>query len=209
MRASNQPQFGKDDVELESITDLYKGFFTLQKYRLRHKLFAGGWSNWMDRELLERGHAAALLLYDANLDQVVMVEQFRVGAMATSDSPWQLELVAGMFAPGEQAEEVVKRECDEEAGVSVTRCEKLLSYLPSAGGMTERIELFIGEVDASKAGGIYGLDAENEDILVHVLSREEAMACIETGRVDNAAAIIALQWLALNHAELRQRWLAK
>jgi ADP-ribose pyrophosphatase len=201
-----RPQFGAADMEIESITDLFKGFFKLQKYRLRHRLFAGGWSRWFERELLERGHAAAMLLYDPKLDQVVMVEQFRVGAIATSESPWQMELVAGMFGPLEQAEEVVRRESVEEAGIEPARCEKISSYLPSAGGMTERIDLFVGEVDASQAGGVYGLADEDEDILVHVMSREEAYACIETGRVDNAAAIIALQWLALHHQQLRKRW---
>lgn len=207
MAYSSRIKFGHNDVDVDSVTDLYQGFFKLQKYRLRHRLFKGGWSDWFDRELLERGHAAAMLLYDPRLDQVVMVEQFRVGAIETSQTPWQMELVAGMFGPKELPEEVACRECVEEAGIEVVHFEKICSYLPSAGGMTERIELFIGEVDASQAGGVFGLDDENEDILVHVLDFNEASAAITNGFIENAASIIALQWLGLNHHDLRQRWL--
>ncbi|MFM2480386.1 ADP-ribose diphosphatase [Celerinatantimonas sp. YJH-8] len=207
-KMSEKSEFDRNDVEVRQIDNLYQGFFTLHGYQIRHKLFAGGWSDWFSREVLERGHAAAVLLYDPKLDQVVMVEQFRVGAYPTASSPWQLELVAGMLdKEGEDPEAVARREAGEEAGIRLGRVEKLYSYYPSAGGMTERIHLYIAQVDASQAGGIHGLASENEDILVHVLDRCDAMSLIESGRIDNAAALIALQWLALHIEPLRQRWL--
>lgn len=207
--SSEKPMFDRNDVEIGKIDNLYKGFFTLHGYQVRHKLFEGGWSDWFSREVLERGHAAAVLLYDPLRDQVVMVEQFRVGAYPTAESPWQLELVAGMLdKEGEDPEAVARREAGEEAGMTLQQVEKLYSYYPSAGGMTERIHLYVARVDASKASGIHGLASENEDILVHVLDREEALRLTQTGRIDNAAALIALQWLALNLESLRQRWLA-
>ncbi|MGL5947966.1 MAG: ADP-ribose diphosphatase [Aeromonas sp.] len=203
---ANAAQFGGDDVRLLEKEVGYSGFFKLNRYRLQHKLFAGGWSAPIVRELMERGHAAALLAYDPKRDEVVLVEQFRIGAMATCQSPWLIELIAGIMEPDESAETVVRREAVEEAGIEIKRCEHALSYMVSPGGSTERIEVFIGEVDASTAHGLHGLVDEGEDIRVCVVSRAHAMAWLKEGRIDNAASVIALQWLALNLDELRQRW---
>lgn len=198
--------FNRDDVEVLEKRVGYDGFFKVNSYRLRHRLFAGGWCAPIVRELFERGHAAALLAFDPVRDQVVMVEQFRIGALETSASPWLLELIAGIIEEGEPAAEVARREALEEAGVTLGRIEHALSYLVSPGGTTERIEIFVGEVDASLASGLHGLAHEGEDIRVHVLAREAAYALVQSGRIDNAASIIALQWLQLNHVSLRARW---
>ena len=200
--------YAADDVKIIEKSAGYNGFFKVNVYRLQHRLFAGGWNQPIVRELFERGHAAALLPYDPVRDEIVLVEQFRIGAMETCPTPWLLELVAGIIDPGEVAEEVVRREAVEEAGIEVARCEHAISYLVSPGGSTERIEVYVGEVDASKASGLHGLADEGEDIRVHVVSREQAYAWLKEGRIDNAASVIALQWLALNHGDLRARWLA-
>ena len=201
--------YSADDVKIIDKSSGYNGFFKVNIYRLQHKLFAGGWNEPIVRELFERGHAAALLPYDPVRDQIVLVEQFRIGAIETSTTPWLLELVAGIIDEGETAEAVVRREAVEEAGIEVGRCEHAISYLVSPGGSTERIEVYVGEVDASQAEGIHGLAEEGEDIRVHVVSREQAYAWLKEGRIDNAASVIALQWLALNHGELQARWLAE
>lgn len=208
--AGNIPEitFGRDDVEVLEKRVGYDGFFKINSYRLRHKLFAGGWCTPIVRELFERGHAAALLAFDPLRDQVVMVEQFRIGAIATRESPWLLELIAGIIEPGEQADEVARREAVEEAGVTIGRMEHAISYMVSPGGTTERIEVFVGEVDASRAQGLHGLAEEGEDIRVHVLDRQDAYALVCSGRIDNAASVIALQWLQLNHDTLKSRWAA-
>ncbi|GGA81708.1 ADP-ribose pyrophosphatase [Neiella marina] len=195
------------DVEIVATEAAYQGFFRLSKYQLKHRLFAGGWTPVIEREMLERGHAAVLLPYDPVLDQVVMVEQFRLGAVETSDYPWLLELVAGIIEEGESAEDVARREAVEEAGLNVEQVELICSYLPSPGGCSERISLFIGQVDSSGAGGLHGLATEHEDIRVHVYSIEEALKLLDSGKIDNAASIIGLQWLAMNHQRIRQQWL--
>lgn len=175
------------------------------KYRFKHKLFAGGWSDVVEREMFERGHAAAMLPYDPKTDQVVIIEQIRIGALE-HEHPWQLEIVAGMIDRAESAEEVIRREAEEEAGITVGRVASVTSYYPSSGGCSEKLDVFVGEVDASKAHGIHGLDYEDEDIRVHVLSREQAYQWVKDGRFENGASIIALQWLQLNHQELRSQW---
>lgn len=175
------------------------------KYRFKHKLFAGGWSDVVEREMFERGHAAAMLPYDPKTDQVVIIEQIRIGALE-HEHPWQLEIVAGMIDRDESAEEVIRREAEEEAGITVGRVASVTSYYPSSGGCSEKLDVFVGEVDASKAHGIHGLDYEDEDIRVHVLSREQAYQWVKDGIFENGASIIALQWLQLNHQELRSQW---
>lgn len=194
--------YNQDDVQVLSKESLYKGFFECNLYKLKHKLFAGGWSPEIKLEFFERGHAAVLLPYDVKNDTVVLIEQFRFGAMAGEKSPWLLELVAGMIEQDEVAEQVAKREAFEEAGLTVKSCQFMLNYLVSPGGTTEQIDLFIANVDSSEVGGLHGLAHEGEDIRVHVVPRETAYQWVKEGKIYNAATIIALQWLELNKENL-------
>lgn len=198
--------YGREDVKLLNQRDLYKGFFRMTEYRFKHRLFEGGWSEEVKREVFERGNAGVLLAYDPKRDEVVLIEQIRIPAYETSETPWLLEVVAGMVEQGESPEDVVRREAQEEAGVVVGRCEPIVSYLSSPGGTSERMHVYVGEVDATTAKGIHGLACENEDIRVHVVSREQAYRWVEEGVIDNAASVIALQWLQLHHIALRERW---
>lgn len=206
---SKQPtaSYSTQDVEILEKKTLFKGFFKMAQYRFRHRLFKGGWSEPIERELFERGHAAAMLPYDPIRDEVVIVEQIRVGALEQA-SPWQFEVVAGIIDTDESAEEVVRREAMEEAGVEVGQMEFVTSYYPSAGGCSERLDVFVGEVDSSKAGGIHGLEYEDEDIKVTTMSREQAYDLVKQGVIENGASIILLQWLELNHQQIRERWCA-
>ena len=198
--------YGKNDVEIIARETLYSGFFSLDLYRFRHRLFNGEMSGEVRREIFERGHAAVLLPFDPVRDEVVLVEQIRIAAFDTSDSPWLMEMVAGMIEEGESPEEVARREAIEEAGLTVGRVKKMLSYLASPGGTSERSSVYVGEVDAMTAKGIHGLADEHEDIRVHVVSREQAYRWVEEGKIDNAASVIALQWLQLHHQALRNEW---
>ena len=198
--------FAKNDVEIIARETLYSGFFSMELYRFRHRLFNGEMSGEIKREIFERGHAAVLLPYDPVRDEVVLVEQVRIAAYDTSDTPWLLEMVAGMIEEGESVEDVARREALEEAGLAIGRTKPVLSYLASPGGTTERSSIMVGEVDATTAEGIHGLADENEDIRVHVVSREQAYQWVEEGKIDNAASVIALQWLQLHYQTLRNEW---
>ena len=198
--------FAKNDVEIIARETLYRGFFSLDLYRFRHRLFNGEMSAEVRREIFERGHAAVLLPFDPVRDEVVLIEQIRIAAYDTSESPWLLELVAGMIEEGETVEDVARREAIEEAGITVGRTKKMMSYLASPGGTSERLSLLAGEVDATTAHGVHGLADENEDIRVHVVSREQAYRWVEEGKIDNAASVIALQWLQLHYQDLRHEW---
>ena len=198
--------FSKNDVEIIARETLYRGFFSLDLYRFRHRLFNGGMSDEVTREIFERGHAAVLLPFDPVRDEVVLVEQIRIAAYDTSASPWLLEMVAGMIEEGESPEDVARREAVEEAGLNVGRIKPVLSYLASPGGTSERLSIMVGEVDATTAKGIHGLADENEDIRVHVVSREQAYRWVEEGKIDKAASVFALQWLQLHYHNLRNVW---
>ncbi|WBA11329.1 MULTISPECIES: ADP-ribose diphosphatase [Salinivibrio] len=199
-------QFDRDDIVIEDISPLYQGFFSIQRYQFRHRLFEGGWSGSVVRELFERGHAVAVLPYDPVRDEVVMLEQIRVGAMAAGATPWQLEIVAGMIDKDQSPEQVAHREAREEAGLLLHQMERVTRYLSSSGGCSEQLDVFVAIVDASEAEGVHGLDSENEDILVHRLSRQHAYQKVVDGEIENAASIIALQWLELNVSRLRQSY---
>ena len=198
--------FAKNDVEIIARETLYSGFFSMELYRFRHRLFNGEMSGEIKREIFERGHAAVLLPFDPVRDEVVLVEQVRIAAYDTSETPWLLEMVAGMIEEGESVEDVARREALEEAGLAIGRTKPVLSYLASPGGTTERSSIMVGEVDATTAKGIPGLADENEDIRVHVVSREQAYQWVEEGLIDNAASVIALQWLQLHYESLRNEW---
>ena len=198
--------FAKNDVEIIARETLYSGFFSMDLYRFRHRLFNGEMSGEIKREIFERGHAAVLLPFDPVRDEVVLIEQIRIAAYDVSESPWLLEMVAGMIEEGESVEDVARREALEEAGLVVGRTKPVLSYLASPGGTSERLSIMVGEVDATTADGIHGLAEEHEDIRVHVVSREQAYQWVEEGKIDNAASVIALQWLQLHYQTLRNEW---
>jgi len=204
------PEFGIQDVSVEQKTSEYRGFFAIDKYTLKHRLYAGGYSDSFTRELFVRDPAAGVLLYDPKLDAVVLVEQFRIGALVQAEqqdaSPWCLEVVAGILAPNETAAELSRREAMEEAGCVIHQLEPICEYYNSPGGSNERISLFCGRVDAANAGGIFGLAEEHEDIRAIVLSFDEAWALLNEGRMNNAMAIIAMQWLHINREKLKERW---
>lgn len=199
-------QFQHSDVEILREENLYQGHFKLKKIIFRHKLFNGGMSGEVVRELMIKGEAAAVIAYDPVRDNVVLVEQFRIGAYnpKTQNSPWLLELIAGMVEEGETAESVAVRESQEEAGLTVSNLTHALSVWDSPGGAYERLHIFLGLVDSQNIGGVHGLAEENEDILVHVVSREQAYQWVQTGKIDNVIAVLGLQWLQLNYPQYRK-----
>ncbi|MDM8558855.1 NUDIX domain-containing protein [Candidatus Parabeggiatoa sp. HSG14] len=195
-----------NDIEIIEKINCYDGFFKLVRYRLKHTLFDGGWSGELFREVLERGHAAAVLPYDPVNEQVVMIEQFRPGAIGHSHGAWLWEIVAGILESGEAPSEVVYREAVEETGCPVSDVIPICDFFVSPGSTSETTALFCGRVDASQANGIHGVVSENEDIKVHVVSLDNALDMLQTGKIRFAPAIIALQWLALHRDEVKTRW---
>jgi ADP-ribose pyrophosphatase len=192
--------------EILSRETLYQGFFRLERLALRHDLHGGGVSPVLHREIVERADVAAVLLYDPRRDEVVMIEQFRVGAMDDPAGPWMLEIVAGLIEPGETPEAVARREAMEEAGCSIRAIEPVTTFYATPAKSSERSFLFCGQVDAARAGGVHGLAHEGEDIRVVPLPVAGALALLDAGRINSAWPMIALQWLARHRERLQARW---
>jgi ADP-ribose pyrophosphatase len=195
-------QFTESDVTIEKRETVFQGFFRMDKLWLTHPRFDGREMPVFTRELFIRGDATCVLPYDAERDEVVLLEQFRLGVLGRNQSPWLLELVAGMNEEGETPEEVAQREGQEEAGLTFSQLDKICDYFVSPGGSTEMIHLYCGHISTRDAGGLFGVEHEHEDIRAHVLPAAEAIAMIHDGTINNAAAIIALQWLELNRPRL-------
>ena len=198
----------KKEFKIIKETNVHSGFFTMKEFELKHTLYNGGWSNTITRELFHRGNCVAVLLYDPKRDEVVIIEQFRVGAMQMPDQAWLLEIIAGAIEPGETAEEVAYRESIEEAGCEIQELIKINDFFTSPGGTSELLTLFCGKVDTTNVGGIHGLDHEDEDISVTTLKFDAAYQHLLDGKILSAKPIIAIQWLYINRGDLRQKWLS-
>ena len=201
--------FSQNDYEVLAREVPYQGIFRMARYQLRFRLFNGNWSEPVWREVMERKSAVGILPYDPVLDQVVLIEQFRPGAIANPSSPWLIEVVAGIYEKNESPPDVAKRESIEEAGCEILDLYPVCEYFVSPGGCNEYLHLYCGRVDASAIGGIHGLADEHEDIRAFVLPAEEAFQMVQEGKVKTSPAIISLQWLQLNREWLKQLWQIK
>ena len=196
-------------VDRQNTEVLSDGHFRLERIRLRTETFAGEMSRPVTREVLRSGRAAAVLLYDARADKVVLIEQFRPGAYLNGlSSAWLLECIAGMVDEGESPETAARREVEEETGCKVGRMNFIGEYLTSPGITDELVSLFIGAVNAADAGGVHGKALEAEDIRTRVLKVEDALALIDEGRAVNIVTQLALLWFARHGVAVRQSWLA-
>lgn len=205
-KMENYPTFLRSDVEVLDKETVFRGFFQIDRYKVSHSLFQGGKTGPVVREVFERGHAVVILPYNPKTDALVLIEQFRIGALENPNGPWLLEAIAGMIEPQETKEQVAKREAKEEAGLELTEFWPMLSYQSSPGGSTERIDVMLARFDQQEASGVYGVEDEQEDIKVHLLPRETAMQLLSAGKIDNAGTVIALQWLALHLEDVQRRW---
>jgi ADP-ribose pyrophosphatase len=196
------------DIEIIARENAYSGYFRIDKYRIRHPLFDGGTSPEIRREVFDRGHAVAVILYDPAHDSVILIDQFRIGALAAGHPPWVTEIVAGVIDSGEQPVDVARRETFEETGCAVDDLIFVYDYLVSPGCSNETVKLFCARVDSTKAGGIFGLKDEGEDIRVRAVPLSDALHDLAAGKFNTSLGIIGLQWLALNRDRLRGRWKA-
>lgn len=194
----------KKNVKILNKQTLYSGFFRMEKYHLQHELFAGGWSGEIQRELFERGNCVAVVLYDPKRDEVVLVEQFRVGAVENPiNTPWLIEIVAGITEENERPEEVARREAVEEAGCKILDLIKINRFYLSPGGSSEQITLFCGLINSESVGGIHGVAHEHEDIFVRAVPFSAAYEMVVKNEIDSAIPILAIQWLALNREQFQ------
>jgi ADP-ribose pyrophosphatase len=195
------------DIEIIEATKAFERFLRVDVFRFRHRLFSGQWSALRSYDVLRRGQAASLVLYDPDQESVVMVEQFRLPALLAGSSPWQLETAAGLIDSGETPVAVAIRETQEETGLVPIGAPILIQrYLPSNGGSDESVFLFCGRVDSTVAAGVHGLAEEHEDIRVAVKTLAEIEAMLDQGAIESGHTLIGLYWLLRHRDHLRRLW---
>jgi ADP-ribose pyrophosphatase len=196
------------DVLIDGERRVWDGRFPLEEIRFRHRRFDGALSGERVWELWRRGRAAALLPYDPDTDALVLIEQFRLPALAAGIDPVLVELPAGLCDAGETPEQTVRRETEEETGLVPDLVEPISTFLLTPGGSDEYTSLFAGRVVAPPPGTVLagGLAAEHEDIRARVWPAEEAIAAVFANRFANSVTVIALLWFAARRDWLRARW---
>lgn len=199
-------RFGASDVRILRDDAVFEGYFAVARRTFQHRAFGGGWAEPVTREVFERGNAVGVLPYEAETDSLILIEQFRAGALRDAASPWMLELVAGIIEDGEDDADVLHREAAEEAGCRLADVLPIASFYPSAGACSEHVRLYCGRALDASVGEVRGLDEEGEDILVHRLAVDEALELLAQNRINNGHTLVALQWFALHRERLRQRW---
>ncbi|MBI1216388.1 MAG: NUDIX domain-containing protein [Alphaproteobacteria bacterium] len=170
----------------------------------------GGWADEMAREVMrggEEGKIACVLLYIPETDEILLNEQFRMGAMiAGAQDPFLFECAAGFVDAGETPAEAATREALEETGTEITALHPIGIYYTSPGCLAEEFHIFIGRIAAAESG-IYGMAHEGEEIKTHLLTAKQALQMLDENHIRNAVTSIALHWFARNKEKIRKQWL--
>ena len=184
------------DFSIESRETVFQGFIQVEKVSLKHRLFnQNAYTATISRELVARKQAAGVLIYNDQQQKFALIEQFRIGAILDIDSPWQLEIIAGVLDGDETPESCVRRESLEESGCKIDQLHHLFSFYPSAGACNEIFHLYRAEATLPSEGGIFGMSDEGENIKLHIIEYAKLDILLNSNRLRNAPVIMALQWL--------------
>ena len=168
----------------------------LTKYELSYRRSDGGWQD-MTRETYDRGHGAVVLPYNVERATVVLTRQFRLPAFVTGHDDDLIEACAGLL-DARDPETAIRKEAEEETGLTLGQIEKIGEFYMSPGSVTERLHFFVapytGTVDTGASRGVH---QEGEDIKVIETTLEEALSMVEDGRIIDAKTVMLIQHLAL------------
>lgn len=180
-------------------------FFRLQNMDVTHRRFDGDRSAVLVREAFIGVDAAIVLPYDPLRDRVVLVEQFRMGPVARHDpNPWMLEPVAGIVDARETPQQTAHREAFEEAGLHLRHLEPVTQMYPSPGSSSDYFYCYVGLCDIAQDapyGG--GLPSEGEDLRLHPVGLDHALALCDSGEIAAGPLVLLLNWLARHKDRLR------
>lgn len=201
-----------EKVFIEKTQEIYKGFLNFKKASLRYLKFNSKWSELVEREVILRNDCVVVLLYDPTLDKVVLVKQFRCGMANTNVIPWRLEVVAGVVEKDELPSNVAMRETLEETGLDIEHLSLISSFYSMPAITNEKVYMYLGIVDSTKVenDSIKGLESEQEDIQIKILSARDAfLLSLKDGELNNSTCIIALQWLEMNFNRIQMKFCNK
>jgi nudix-type nucleoside diphosphatase (YffH/AdpP family) len=179
------------DVEVTSVD----GWHVLRRTTFDYRWRDGHWTT-EQRETYDRGNGCAVLAYDPTEQTVLLVRQFRYPIYVNGHPDgWFIEAAAGLL-DADDPETAIRREAQEELGVTLGPLTPVFQPYMSPGSITERLFLYAAPFTRDGAGG--GLVEEGEDIEVLEVPFTEALAMTRDGRVGDAKTILLLQWAALD-----------
>lgn len=185
-------------IEIESEELSYSAFRQVVTYHYREE----GSDQIARREIIRARHAVAVVVFDPQLDRLVMIRQFRLGAQLGTGRGFTAEIVAGLIDPGEDPRETALRELTEETGLTATKIEYLCEFLTTPGMTDEVLHLFYAEADASALTDKAGAASETEETFPFLLTFEEAMEAVDNNAVCNGIVMIGLMWFARHRNRL-------
>ena len=188
---------GNPDVVVRDVEVLSSSWYVNRRTTFERRGRDGAW-HVEQRETHDRGNGATLLPYDAERRTVLLTRQFRYPVYVNGHPDGMLIETAAGLLDDDSPEDAVRREVEEELGITVGEVEHVFDVFMSPGSVTERLHFYAAPyrpVDRTGAGG--GLADEGEDIEVVELPFDEAMAMVDDGRIADAKTIMLLQWAAL------------
>ena len=186
------------EVELSGPKNLGGGFYRYERYRVTLD------GATIERDAVRIGRVAVILAVDLDRDEIVLIRQFRLGAHLALGLGDLVEVPAGRVERGEDVADAARRECQEETGLVPQALVPLFNLMPSAGASDEHMFFFLGVVDASKVPERAGAAHEQEDTRPIRVAIGRALEALAAGKLHYGAAVLGLQWLALNRARLRK-----
>jgi ADP-ribose pyrophosphatase len=186
------------EVELSGPKNLGGGFYRYERYRVTLD------GTTIERDAVRIGRVAVILAVDLDRDEIVLIRQFRLGAHLALGLGDLVEVPAGRVERGEDVADAARRECREETGLMPQALVPLFNLMPSAGSSDEHMFFFLGVVDASKVPERAGAAHEQEHTRPIRVAIGRALEALAAGKLHYGAAVLGLQWLALNRARLRE-----
>ncbi len=188
--------FKPPKARILSRAPLHEGFLKVYRYEFDVEKHGGG-KSLLSLEVMERGHAVAVLGHDPDRNEVVLGNEFRPGVLVAGDYPFRDHLIAGAIDEGETALEAAVREMHEETGLALGNPVLIhLGAFVSSGGTSEKIAIVYGTVDTSRAGGVHGNRSEHEDILSVVMPARVFIERVRSGEINDLKTLVAGYWFA-------------
>lgn len=196
-KASHAFNGNHGSVKVQDVTLLSDSWSVLKRTTFDYLRSDGSWQR-QSRETYDRGNGAALLLFNADRNTVVLTRQFRFPTFVNGNADGMMVEVCAGLLDGDEPEACILREAMEETGFLVRNPRKLFEAYMSPGSVTEKLHFFAAEyepTDRVAPGG--GHVHEGEDIEVLELNFSEALARMKTGTIQDGKTIMLLQHAAL------------
>ncbi|HEY6023489.1 MAG TPA: NUDIX hydrolase [Pseudolabrys sp.] len=157
-----------------------------------------------ERDVLMAGKVSVVIPIDVARQKIVLIRQFRLPAHLANGRGDLVEFVAGRVEAGETLSEAARRECKEEIGAAPAKVVELLTYLSTPGVTDEEVTIFLAAVDSAQVREGALTSPDGEQLYVHLVGIDEAIAALDRNAMRGSPLIIGLQWLALNRSRIAE-----